>query len=356
MAGRVLSRALRGLEAGVLLFAYQARRSPEVLLWYLVFPLVFLGIIRFALLGGPEAIVVGVVGDAPVDALEAEGFEVVEYDSLEEAMRDLAGGEVAAVVDYSGGSARVYYAYQSLKGVAVLAAEVLAHGSREDLPIPVVKAPLGGEAELGRLMAMYSVNIIGVQAVYIALYGGMVELVYMRRDGSLKMVASSPGGAATLLAFLTGYSVAATAASSTVIIAAAAAMGANYSGVTPAGVAAAAFLLLAGMATIFAAALPLSLAIKRHETASAIAGLAGFVAVMGMGLAIPREELPEPLHSIAAYFPMTMAVEAARGALLGAAGPLEALVEPKLLYLMLAASLALGAASYRRLIAYAVEE
>jgi ABC-2 type transport system permease protein len=351
--------ALRGFAAGVLLFAYQLRRSPETLIWYVGFPLILLLVARAVFLGGPEPQAVGVAGPSwAAGALEEAGFDVKLYGSVSEGLEDLARGRIAALVVEGGGlGVRVLYLYPHYRGAAFGAAQALALASGLEPPVPVERA-VGVEALATpeRALAFYSFNVIGVQALYIALYGGMVTLVSMRRDGSLKLAASSPGGGRALMAFLAGYSLSAATISSAAVLAAAAAMGADFSGMSLSGAAAAALLVAAGLASVFLAAIPLSLVIAREESAAALAGVTGFLTMFLAGLAVPRESLPGPLAAAAALFPITAAVEAGREAVLGLRGPLEALASAPQVYAALLLAAAAGSAAYRRLISRAVEE
>ena len=348
---------LYGLTSGILLFVYQLRRSPEVLLWYLGFPLILIALVKYVFLAGPSAPTVGLVGPTELrGVLEDAGFKVEVYGSVEDGVLELARGSISTLLVVEDGKVRVLYSYPELRGFAMAAGDLveewLSGEGRRGFTLEAVEV----EGTPGRTLALYTVNVVGIQALYIALYGGMVEIVTMRRDGSLKMVASSPGGGLTLSLFLAGYSLTASTASAIAVIAFSALLGAEFKGVSLSGALTAAILVLAGLSTIFLAALPLSLVIKRHETASAVAGLTGFIAMMGGGLAIPLEELPDPLAAVAQYFPMTVAVRAAGEALLGYKSPIEALASAYLLYPALIAALALGLVSYKRLMAMAVEE
>ncbi|MCE4611772.1 MAG: ABC transporter permease [Desulfurococcales archaeon] len=348
---------LYGLASGILLFTYQLRRSPEVLLWYLGFPLILIALVKYVFLTGPSAPTVGLVGPRSLENVLVEaGFKVKIYDDVEEGILDLARGSISALVVVDGGEVKVLYSYPELKGFAWAAGDVIEESLRGGGKNVFTLETIEVEEAPGRTLALYTINIVGIQALYIALYGGMVEIVTMRRDGSLKLVASSPGGALTLSLFLAGYSLTASITSATAVIVFSILLGAEFSGVSLPGALTAALLILSGLLTIFMAALPLSLSIKRHETASAIAGLTGFLAMMGGGLAIPLEELPDTIAAIAQYFPMTVAVRAAGEALLGFKPPLEALASAYPLYTALLIASALGLASYKRIISMAIEE
>lgn len=79
-------------------------------------------------------------------------------------------------------------------------------------------------------------------------------------------------------------------------------------------------------------------------------GLVGFgagVLMLGSGAYFPIELLPEWTHAVLAYNPLTIALEAAREALLGGAGWAQTLPDVLLLLPMAAASLTVGSLAFR---------
>ncbi|GBF09125.1 ABC transporter, permease protein [Aeropyrum pernix] len=363
-----------GLVSGGLMTIYSLRRSPSVLLWYIGFPLLLLVIAKYIFLGGGGAPVVGVYpeGSPAYKVLQSMGVKVEEYGSLGELFEDLSRGFIVVAVIEENGEVRVLYhgeEYSLLaRGVAeAVAASRLAGspGAGEDLrslesllfrAAGVHVEPFKDNAGPGRALAEYSVNLVGVESLYIALYGGMVMLIAMRREGMLDLVATSPGGPRSLLGFMTGMNLTASLVTTLAILTASIALGADYSGVSPAGVLAGAFLILAGLETIFLASIPLSLLVKAEETAAALAGIAGFLLIFSTGLAVPREMLPGLLAEASLYFPLTLAVELGKDAIFASATPAEVLAEAWPLYLSLALAGLVGVLSYRRVMALAVEE
>jgi len=355
-----------GLATGFLYFAYSVRRSPEILVWYVVFPLLLLVGARYLVFtpggGGIAAGVYPEAGDV-VNALESAGFSVAVYGSLEAMLRDLSNARIAVAVDASTQPPRVLYTLDSYSGAALLALAAVNGvdptvilSAVEALAGAVERVPPGPLADPARALAFYAVSIIGVSALYSGLYGGFASLVEMRLNGMLRVMAGSPGGPLTLLGYLLGFNLAAVTLTAAAIIAVALLLGADYTGFNPQGALAAAILLVAGLTAVFAASMPLGLLIKRSELAAALAGIGGFALIFATGLAIPRDFLPEPLRSLAGLSPLTVAVEKGSAALLGYTSALEALLEAWPLWASLPLAAALGAAAYKKLISYAVEE
>lgn len=362
--GGRLSRFLQGLLSGALLFLFASRRAPELLIWYLVIPLVFLLGARFVFLS-PPGIDVGLYppDEALAAALEDAGFKVSLYNDYELMVRDLENGRIAAALDAGRDPPRALYALEEYRGVALLVAAA-ASGGLEALSLAAEAAGLveraGGQgffAAPDRALAVYTVYLVGTIALYTGLYGGMVEIISMKRRGSLRIVASRPYGAYSLLGYLAGMNTAAVAFTAAVLAAAALLLGADFRGLNPGAIPVAAALILAGLTVVFFASMPLGLVINRVETASALAGTLGFALIFATGLAIPRDLLPGWLRTLAGMSPLTMAVEASVAALFGPVNALEAIAEagPPLAASLLASG-AIGVASYRRLISRALEE
>ncbi len=354
-----ISSALPAFVAGASLLAYQVRRTPEVLAWYVVIPLVFVALAKFVFFGGGDAVSVGVYppGSWASEALSERGFEVVEYESLEALEKDLSRGSVAAGVLALGDGVRVVYASSRYEGVAWGVAASLTGGwGRSEGPASVEVLPVESFETPEREIALYTVNLVGMQALYLALYSGIATLVSMKRDGSLKLLASSPGGGVALASFLAGYSLAAMALSAVAIVAGASALGADFSGLRVEGVTAALILIPLSAVSVFLASIPVSLAIRTEEAAAAISGVIGFIAIFAAGIVVPRESLPWPLSEAAAYFPLTAAIEASREALAGDASLMEAAAEAAPVYIALALAALIGVRGYRMLVSRALEE
>ncbi len=359
-----LGALARSLAAGALYFAYGVRRSPELLIWYVVFPLILLLAAKYIFLSPAGGYAAGVYPDDPGvrGALEEAGFRVAVYSDPGSMLRDLSNGRIAVAVDASREPPRVLYSLEEYRGAALLALAALAGvnpgdvlGALGAIGGLVERVPPGPLAEPGRALAFYAVSLLGVTALYTGLYGGFTALVEMRVNGMLRVVAGSPGGPLTLLGYLLGFNLSALALTAAVILAAAALLGADYSGFRLPGALAAAVMLVAALVAVFAASMPLGLLVRRPELAAALAGIGGFALIFATGLAIPRDFLPEPLRSVAGLSPVTAAVENGFAAMLGYRGPLEALLGAWPLWASLPLAVLLGAASYRRLISYAVE-
>ena len=366
-----------GLYAGVLMLLYSARREPSILIWYVGFPLILLVIAKYIFIGGaPQLLPVGLYpGDGELAGVVEGlgGFEAKGYSDLEMLYRDLERGRIYIAIVSRGDSVEVLYAGEEWRGLAISLGEALAFSKLYGTPAPpgaveeAVKAVLGlagvrlvevdaQEWGPGKSLALYTINLMGVEALYVGLYGGMVTIVSFRRDGTLKILAGSPGGARSLLGFLTGFNTATIAFTWAAIIAGSLLLGADFSGASPSGAGVALLLLLLGLEAVFLASIPLSLVVRRDETAAAIAGIGGFLLIFGTGLAVPREMLPDLLAQAALAFPLTLAVELGRQALFGDIPPTEALAASwPLLPILLGAGL-LGFYSYKRLISRAIEE
>ncbi|BAN90442.1 ABC transporter permease [Aeropyrum camini] len=364
-----------GLASGALMTLYSLRRTPSVLLWYIGFPLLLLVIAKYIFLGGGGGPAIGVYPrDSRVyDILESMGLSPEAAESPEELVERLRSGFIAVAILEEEGGVRVLYSsdeYAPLaRGLAqavaasILGGEVGLEG--EDLrtlenlllrAAGVEVERISGDSGPERALAEYSVNLVGVESLYIALYGGMVMLIAMRRERMLDLVASSPGGSRSLLGFMTGMNLTSSIVTTLAILAGSILLGADYSGVNPLGVVAGAVLILAGLETIFLASIPISLLVKTEETAAALAGIAGFLLIFSTGLAIPREMLPGLLADVSLYFPLTLAVELGKQAIFGSATPAEALAGAWPLYITLALAGIVGVLSYRRVMALAVEE
>lgn len=362
--GRRPARFLQGFVSGALLFLLASRRAPEILIWYLVIPLVFLFGAKFVFLS-PPGIDVGLYppDEALAATLEDAGFKVSLYSNYEVMVKDLENGRIVAALDASRDPPRSLYALEEYRGVALLVAASVSGGlqalssAAEAAGIAERVGSQGFFAVPDRALAVYTVYLVGTIALYTGLYGGMVEIISMKQRGSLRVVASRPHGAYSLLGFLAGMNTAAIAFTAATLTVAALLLGADFKGLNPEAIPVSAILVLAGLTVVFFASMPLGLMINRVETASALAGTLGFALIFATGLAIPRDLLPEWLRTMAGMSPLTIAVEASVAALFGSINVLEAIeMAGPPLAISLLISGAIGVTSYRRLVSRALEE
>ena len=196
----------RAAASGALHFAYSIRRSPELVLWYGFFPLIFLLGAKFLFFTGPgvSAGLYPPEADA-ASALEEAGFRVVAYSSLEEMLEDLANGRILVAVVAGGSEPRALYSLENARGLALLALKAVRGEPLGSGAESLEKVEPGPFAEPRKALAVYSVMLVGMTTLYTGLYGGLVSIVHMRADGSLRVIASAPRGAASLIAYLTGF-------------------------------------------------------------------------------------------------------------------------------------------------------
>ncbi len=204
------------------------------------------------------------------------------------------------------------------------------------------------------LRAYYALSMVGVEALFVGLFAGVLSLNERRAEGTLPVILSSPMKPWELLAADTLSALAAVGVSAAAITAASLAIGADYA-VTPAKAAAAALLLAAG--TLFTVGLGLLLAPipKTPSGAGALVNAIAFPVMFAGGIIIPPYALPEWLRGFSRAWPLSITLEETRRLLVYDAPIASVLANAAP---ALAATLivyALGALVYARLLARAVE-
>ena len=207
----------------------------------------------------------------------------------------------------------------------------------------------------GGVIAYYALSVVGIQVLFIGLSMGATVQIERKRDGTLKILLSSPLSPGSLfiadvvdLFFFTGISTAS-------VLLAGLLMGANY-GLLDAGEWAA-ILALALVGALFSSSLGLLLSLRTRtvEGASMLVNAVAFPTMFLGGLTVPKELLPRWSQAFAEVFPLTRLIDAMRSLTVYGNG-----LSDTLYYALpgIAASLALAVAgwlTYRRLLQAAVE-
>lgn len=219
--------------------------------------------------------------------------------------------------------------------------------------VEVVKPPL--LYTRGGVVAYYTINVIGIQVLFIGLSMGSVMQIERKHDGSLKMLLASPqtplGLFVTDLAVLFFY----TAVSMAAVLLAGLVWGASYTmldGVSWAGI-----IFLTMASALFSNSLGLILALRTRtvEGASMIMNSIAFPTMFLGGLTVPKELLPHWVQFFAEVFPHTRLIDSMRSIVVYGASVTDALLQAMP---ALAATLVLvvgGWLAYRRLLQSAVE-
>ncbi|MCE4601038.1 MAG: ABC transporter permease [Desulfurococcales archaeon] len=213
---------------------------------------------------------------------------------------------------------------------------------------PLLETPEG-------VRAFYAIGMIGVEILFIGLSTGTSSIIDMKKEGTLRIILSSPIRKWELLASLTLSTLIAVAISSLSIILFSLALGASYNISLQAAIAIIALLALGALFTIGLGLLLAPLA-RSQEAAMVIVNAIAFPIMFIGGIVIPKFILPESLQVVADVYPLSREIEAIRRMTLYNYTPGEALA---MAWPAIAGTIivyAIGLAIFNKLLARAAEE
>jgi ABC-2 type transport system permease protein len=368
-------------------------RYREIAFWMIGFPVIFLLVLIavFASAPGSFEIEVAVVdrdggpySEAVVEALgSARVIRVHILDaSPEELVEAVANGSfTAALVIWEVFSERIsagsqatltllYYSGPEAGGVVSSVVESVIAGLERSIlegwaggegllldPISVEGVPVSPEAlaTRGGVRTFYVVGMIGVQILFSGMYTGASIIVERKRDGTLRVLLSSPIRGYTIFAADTVTSMVALLISATAILATGYLVGADYSLIAGYDALAVAGLLAAGLLGSIGLGLLLAPLARSQEAVNMLVNSIAFPLMFLGGIVIPSFILPEWAQAIPKLFPLYWCLEGARRVFLHDYDPLAA-IETALPGI--ASSIALylaGSLVYRRLLERSVE-
>ena len=383
--------------------AKNVTRDKMTLFWVVLFP-IFLVLISSTFWANPNPSRVDVgfySGDVPagplnasllINTMNSSGlFEIREYASLDEMLKDIRSGRGPSVGIYVPESfslnltsfrrAVVYiyrvnvsemwaeYEYYQVRGFLLhfkeeykarlvsYAVEYVPPEYREYFltlvdPLNLKDARVSSENVIsrGRLVAWMVLATIGVEIMFIGLSFGATMIYSEKSRGSLKVILSSPVPGWAVLAGKTLASLLYVGISAASCLAAGILLGAEFAGISPLTLMMIAVALTC--ATIFTTGwgLLISPLAKSERGASGLATAIAWPLIFVSGVWIPKWMLPGPLKFFAEYFPLTTIIDAIRGIVVFGWPSSEALhaAIPALLLSLL--TYTLGAMVYRRML------
>ena len=372
-------------------------RYRETAFWIVGFPVIFLLVLIVIFGSTPGRIEIamavadmdrGPYSEAIIGALERSGaFRIELVNASVESLREaVANGSVGAALVIgegfseslaSGSRGRLTLVYYSSPESGSLIPSLvesiveeagrsivgetrgLGGGGIEFLldPISVERVPVAPEilATSGGVRAFYVVSMIGVQILFSGMYTGASIIVERKRDGTLKLLLSSPIRGYTLFAADTLTSMTALLVSATAIVAVGYAVGADYSLVSPGDAITVAGLFAAGLLGTIGIGLTLAPLARSQEAVNMLVNSIAFPLMFLGGIIIPSFILPDWAQAIPKLFPLYWCLEGARRIFLYNYTPLPAIevaapgiAASLLLYL-------LGSLVYRRLLQKSIE-
>ncbi len=170
-------------------------------------------------------------------------------------------------------------------------------------------------ATSGGVKAFYALGMIGVEILFIGLSAGVSSIIDMKREGTLKIILSSPMSPWELLASFTLAGLVVVSVSVVSILAYSLATGAKYDLGLETALATAALLFLAAIFTLGFGLLLAPLA-RSQEAAMAIVNIIAFPVMFVGGLVVPSFVLPQSLREFARMYPLSRLLEVVRSLLL----------------------------------------
>ena len=219
-------------------------------------------------------------------------------------------------------------------------------------PVEEITPPL--LATEGGLRAYYALGLIGIETIFIGLSMGIFALIDMKREGTLKILLSSPLSSNEILASLTLSALFFVAVSSLAVYLFSLLLGAEYDMSLGTALASIVLLAIGALSTIGFGLLLAPLA-RSQEAATAILNSIAFPVMFLGGFTIPTFALPGWAQEFARVYPLSRSIEALRQMLTYGKSPLWALEYSSSAILATIVVYALGALVYNRLIARALE-
>ncbi|HRA51050.1 ABC transporter permease [Actinotalea sp.] len=174
----------------------------------------------------------------------------------------------------------------------------------------------------GDRMALVAPGILALAVMSTAFTSQAITTGFDRRNGVLRLLATTPLGRGGLVAGKVGAVLVLQAGQVTVLSAVAVTLGWRPE---PAGIPAAVLALLLGTAAFTSLALLLA-GVLRAEAVLAVANLLWVLLLVGGGVVLPADQLPGPLAALAAWQPAGALGGALRAALTDGAAPAVALL------------------------------
>ena len=210
--------------------------------------------------------------------------------------------------------------------------------------------------EKGGLRAIYSILMIGIEALFAGMFVGALAINERKRSGTLKIILASPMRSTDLLLADTVSGLLAVAITALVVIPYSwLVLGAEYRYFSPTAIAAS--IVLVGFGTLFTIGLGLLIAplAKTPEGASALVSGIAFPVMFVGGLAVPKEILPENIKWFADYYPLSRSIDAVRRIIVHGYSTSEALIYALPAIIAALAVYLAGVLVYRKLMERVVE-
>jgi ABC-2 type transport system permease protein len=207
----------------------------------------------------------------------------------------------------------------------------------------------------GGVKAYYAIGMIGVEILFIGLSMGVTAVIDMKREGTLKVVVSSPMRSWELFLSLTAAALLSVAISAVAIILYSLPLGAEYRINLTAMLV---LTLILAIAALFSIGFGLLLAplARTQEAAMAIVNSVAFPIMFIGGIVVPPFILPKPLQQFAAQYPLSRLIEATRQMLIYEKSASWALSYSLLAVIGTLVLFVIGFAIFSKLLARAVEE
>ncbi|MCE4624249.1 MAG: ABC transporter permease [Desulfurococcales archaeon] len=215
-----------------------------------------------------------------------------------------------------------------------------------------LEPPLVGS--VGGIRAYYAIGLMGIETLFIGLSMGIFAVIDMKREGTLKVLLSSPLKSYETLASLTLATLFYVGVSCLAIYLFSLPLGADYN--MSAGTALATVaLILVGALFIIGFGLLLAPAARTPEAATAIMNMIAFPIMFLGGFTVPTFLLPEWIQKFATAYPLSRTIEAVRQMLTYGKGPLWALQYSMPAIIATVVVYAVGVIIYNKLVALAME-
>ena len=207
---------------------------------------------------------------------------------------------------------------------------------------------------VGGVRAYYALGLIGIETIFIGLSMGIFAVIDMKREGTLKILLSSPLSSNEILASLTLSALFFVTISSLAIYLFSLLLGAEYN-MSPAAALTSIVLLAIGALSTIGLGLLLAPLARSQEAATAILNSIAFPIMFIGGFTIPTFALPSWAQEFARVYPLSRAIEALRQMLTYGKSPVWALEYSASAILVTVIVYVLGALVYNKLIARALE-
>ena len=210
-------------------------------------------------------------------------------------------------------------------------------------------------ATSGGVKAFYALGMIGVEILFIGLSTGVTSIIDMKREGTLKIILSSPMSPWELLASFTLAGLTVVSVSAAAILVYSLATGARYALNVTTALATTLMLLVAALFTLGFGLLLAPLA-RSQEAAMALVNIIAFPVMFAGGIIVPSFILPPILKKFASIYPLSRLLEAVRSLLLYGISVKEAIIMALPAIIATVIVYGVGLAVFVRLLERAIEE